>query len=421
MFASWLARFLIAAAAFCISAVIAIAQAPPAPQEPTYGQSRDFLARHTKLIELTGEGGVRVAICPEYQGRVMTSTCQGLEGASLGWINRVFIEAGDEDEHFNNYGGEDRFWLGPEAGQFGLWFAPDEAQILDHWLTPPALNDGAFKVVERAAEGVCRMQRRMKLQNAAKTAFHIDVTRTVRLLGPAAFANRFGTEAAQAASGLSCVGFESENVVTNRGRSWNETSGLLAVWILGMFPPDAETVILVPYRPGPVEALGPIVQNDYFGELPADRWKVLPEAVLFSGDGQWRAKIGISRRRARPLAGSIDFRRGVLTLVSYTMPDNPTEKPYVNNTWKLPQEEPFDGDVFNSYNDGPPEPGARSLGGFYELETMSPAAELNAGESFSHVHRTFHLTGELPALAAVARAALGIDLAAVRAAMLEKK
>ena len=82
----------------------------------SYGAVRDFLVSKTKVVELTGEQGQRVAICPEYQGRVMTSTTADVQGRSLGWVNTAFIESGDKDPHFNNYGGEDRLWLAPEGG-----------------------------------------------------------------------------------------------------------------------------------------------------------------------------------------------------------------------------------------------------------------------------------------------------------------
>jgi len=102
----------------------------------SYSQAKQFLSQHAKVLELTN-GNVRVAVCPEYQGRVMTSTCDGDSGASFGWINQKFITAGQPDPHFNNYGGEDRLWLSPEGGQFSLWFAPGAKQDLDHWFTPP--------------------------------------------------------------------------------------------------------------------------------------------------------------------------------------------------------------------------------------------------------------------------------------------
>jgi hypothetical protein len=65
----------------------------------------------------------------------------------------------------------------------------------------------------------------------------------------------------------------------------------------------------------------------------------------------------------------------------------------------------------NSYNDGPPAPGAEPLGPYYELETSSPAAELAAGESLTHVHRTLHFRGEETELDSVAKKTLGVSLA----------
>jgi hypothetical protein len=88
---------------------------------------------------------------------------------------------------------------------------------------------------------------------------------------------------------------------------------------------------------------------------------------------------------------------------------------YVNSMWEI-QEEPYGGDVVNSYNDGPPEPGARPLGPFYELETSSPALELGPGETGVHVHRTAHFQGSDDALDPIARAALGVGIAEIRAA-----
>jgi hypothetical protein len=84
--------------------------------------------------------------------------------------------------------------------------------------------------------------------------------------------------------------------------------------------------------------------------------------------------------------------------------------------WEI-QKEPFAGDVVNSYNDGPPAPGAKPLGPFYELETSSPAAALSPGDSLTHVHRTFHFQGGEAELDALARRLLGTSLAQVKAAL----
>ena len=71
----------------------------------------------------------------------MTSTCTGAEGLSFGFINAPYIEQGQINRHFNNYGGEDRMWLSPEGGPFSLWFKPGDPQDLEHWFTAPALNE----------------------------------------------------------------------------------------------------------------------------------------------------------------------------------------------------------------------------------------------------------------------------------------
>jgi hypothetical protein len=212
------------------------------------------------------------------------------------------------------------------------------------------------------------------------------------------------------------VGFSSENKITNTGPAMTKEGGLVSIWTLGQFAPGPQTVILIPYVAGDEAQLGPVVTSDYFGAVPADRLKILPSAVLFKGDGGHRSKIGISPRRARPVMGSIDFAAGVLTVVHFTLPADAAQQLYLNNAWVLPQPEPYRGDAANSYNDGPAVPGAKTLGGFYELETLSPAVPLATGDSLTHVHSTFHFQAADAELAKLAKVIFGIDLEEVRAA-----
>jgi len=90
-------------------------------------------------------------------------------------------------------------------------------------------------------------------------------------------------------------------------------------------------------------------------------------------------------------------------------------KAYVNSLWKL-QDDPYRGDVVNSYNDGPPQPGAQQLGQFFELESSSPALALAPGQSFTHTHSTVHLVGEHKALDMFARNVLGASLSEIERA-----
>ena len=54
----------------------------------------------------------------------------------------------------NVFGGEDRFWLGPEGGQYALYFKPDDPFDLDHWQVPDAFDWDTWRrepVVDRGA------------------------------------------------------------------------------------------------------------------------------------------------------------------------------------------------------------------------------------------------------------------------------
>ena len=387
-----------------------------------YGQVREYLARHTKILELVNEEGARVLICPEWQARVMTSSCDGLQGLSFGFVNKAFIDEGKPNPHFANYGGEDRFWLSPEGGPFSLWFKQGVEQILDNWFTPPALNEGAWPVISRPQDPFYRMHRKMEVVNASGTQFQLEVTRDIRLLNEFDLQKHLGDEVAEMIQGqkVKSVAYETINRMVNVGEPMQKEKGLVSIWILGMFNAGPETVIIVPYRQGDEATLGPVVKTDYFGEIPPERLKILPEAVLFLGDGKYRSKIGTSQKRAKNIAGSMDYQNNVLTLVQFTMPDDPTQHLYLNNMWKVPQEQPYVGDVFNSYNDGPVAPGKPGLGPFYEIESLSPAVELKTGEKLEHAQRTLHIQGDYGTLKTIAQKVLGVDLDVVKKTMLGK-
>ncbi|HUT25327.1 MAG TPA: DUF6786 family protein, partial [Sumerlaeia bacterium] len=184
-------------------------------------------------------------------------------------------------------------------------------------------------------------------------------------------------------------------------------------WILGMFQPTPKTTIVIPFNPGPEGRLGPKINDKYFGKVPAERLIVKDDALFFRGDGKCRGKIGIPPRRAKPICGSYDAARRVLTLVQYTKPEGAAD--YVNSMWEL-QKEPYAGDVVNSYNDGPAGPEGSLLGPFYELETSSPAAALKPQESITHIHRTFHFEAREKDLDAIARKTLGVGLREIKKA-----
>jgi hypothetical protein len=371
----------------------------------TFGDDVAFLKQHTDLIVLSDEAGqAKVAVAPAMQGRVMTSTAAGDEGLSFGWINRDLIASGEVQEHINVFGGEDRFWIGPEGGQYSIFFAKDVPFDLEHWYTPAAIDTEPFELVESDFTHAV-FKRDMQLTNYSDTVFDLRVDREVRLLTTDEAVKALGV---RPAANVKLVAFESINEMTNTGQKpWQKETGLLSIWILGMLTPSDTTTVVIPYVEGPEEDLGPIVNDAYFGKVPSDRLVAKGGTIYFSGDGRCRSKIGLSPERSKPVLGSYDSTGCVLTVVQYDKPEGVTD--YVNSMWEL-QKEPYRGDAVNSYNDGPPEPGKPPLGPFYELETSSPAAALGPAETIRHVHRTFHMQGTGQNLSTVAEAVLGVTV-----------
>jgi hypothetical protein len=389
----------------------AVTAGSPAPAAGTFQDDLAFLKAHTPVILLASEDGrAQVAVAPGYQGRVMTSTATGLDGASYGYIHRPVIEQGTRQPHMTVVGGEDRFWLGPEGGPFALYFKPGDPFDTEHWQTPEPIDWGAWPVTGQTAREVSFSQP-MTLTNYARTTFSLRVDRTIRLLGRADLAAMIGRDPGE----VDAVLYESDNRVTNTGTNvWRPESGLVSIWILGMLRPGPRTTVVVPYQAGPESERGPVVNDKYFGAQPPERLHVGPTAVFFRGDGTHRGKIGIPQPRAKDLAASYDPDRRLLTLVRFSLPAAPHG--YVNSMW-ADQPDPYNGDVMNSYNDGPLGPGQPPLGPFYEIESSSPAAALRPGESIRHVHRTVHLQGPQASLDAITRNVLGLSLEQITRAL----
>jgi hypothetical protein len=371
----------------------------------SFGEDLEFLKKHTTVVVLSEKaGGAQVAVAPALQGRVMTSTAGGERGLSFGWINRELFEAGKFAQHINVFGGEDRFWMGPEGGQFSIFFAKGASFDLDHWFTPAAVDTEPFEVVATGKDRA-RFRRSIQLANYSGTKFDVQVDREIRLLSTKDAWKRLGVSSADE---VNLVGFESVNRIRNTGKEpWRKETGLLSVWILGMYNPSPATTIVVPIKSGPESQLGKPVNADYFGTVPPERLVVKDNYLLFSGDGKYRSKIGINPNRCKPVLGSYDAANKVLTIVQFTFHEGQTD--YVNSMWKL-QDHPYAGDVANSYNDGPATPGAKPMGPFYELESSSPAAALAPGKSLEHIHRTIHLRGPELELDRIAQSLLGVSL-----------
>ncbi len=368
----------------------------------TFGEDVEFLKKHMPDAIVLGatDSDAQIIVAPSLQGRVMTSTASGTEGASFGWLNYDLIASGKSSPHMSAYGGEERFWLGPEGGQFSIYFKKGLPFTFANWQVPKEIDTEAFDLVS-STKTEAKFKKSMHFENYSGVALDLQVERNVRLLSLAQMNQLLGLDLPAA---LQTVGFETQNTITNMGqKAWDKTNGMLSIWILSMLNASEKTMVVAPVREG--EDLGPVYTDDYFGKVPADRLRHEKGLIFFKADAKYRSKIGISPKRALPFICSYDASSGVLTIAQFDIPAG--DQPYVNSKWEN-QKDPFSGDLVNSYNDGMND--GKQLGNFYEIESSSPAAALAPGQSLLHAHRTFHLKGTVDQLNVVSKKILGISV-----------
>jgi len=366
----------------------------------SFGQDLDFLKKYQNTLLLTSpdDDSAQVAVCGDLQGRVMTSTANGVQGNSYGWLNYKLLESGGFMPHISAFGGEDRFWLGPEGGQFSLYFQRGKKFIFDDWQVPPVIDSEPFELVT-SDKSKATFRKTASLTNYSGTKFEIMIDRSVEILSKVAIETALNLPLKD----IKTVAYETTNQLTNQGSDWKKDTGLLSIWILGMFNPSPKTSIIVPFKGGGNNASE--INDSYFGKVPAERLVIKDSVLYFKADGKHRGKIGLPPHIAKPVMGSYDAEKGILTVVIYDLTESGD---YVNSMWEI-QKEPYKGDAANAYNDGPVEDGTQ-MGPFYELESSSPAKALKKGQSIIHRSRTYHFEGDEKALNMLAKRLLGVPV-----------
>ncbi len=377
-------------------------QKVPQFEKGSFGYDLEFLRSKDSVIVLKN-GNAQVIVSPKYQGKVFTSTAMGLTGNSSGWINYKALSSGTLARHINAYGGEDRMWLGPEGGQFSIFFKPGDKMVFDNWQTPAGLDSESWDLTAHDSVTVS-MKKEMQLQNFSGTKFSVALNRQVKLLSDIELNQNLGITPDPS---VKWVGFETKNCLANAGNEkWTREKGTVSIWMLAMLTPSETGVVAIPYQQGDEKELGKVATTNYFGEIPADRIKIANGTLYFKVDGKHRSKLGLSEKRATTFAGSYDASHKMLTILQFNKPAPGAE--YINQLWEI-QREPFKGDVINSYNDGPLADGSQ-MGPFYEIESSSPAAFLAPGESLTHTQRIFHFVGDESKLTPISQKIWGISI-----------
>ena len=366
-------------------------------EKGSFGYDLDFLQKNQEVVTLkVNDGKSQVIVLPELQGRVMTSTADGLKGNSYGWMHYDLLASGEFQEHINPFGGEDRFWIGPEGGQYSIFFKKGTEFSFENWYTPAELDTEPFGI-EKQTETEVSFLKKMKLVNYQDFEFDIEVRRRVEIINKKQIEKDLQMPIGEE---ILSVAYLSDNEIINTGPlSWSKETGLLSIWILGMFIPSEHTTVILPYK----DSLE--LNTSYFGTIPPDRLTITDMHVLYKGNGTYRFKLGLPPKNTVPWIGSYDSQKNILTIVNFSFKGEGT---YVNSAWRM-QDNPYAGDVVNSYNDGPLENGDQ-LGPFFELESSSGTRELEPGESIRHIHKTYHFEGNPEELNKISREILGYDI-----------
>ncbi len=368
------------------------------PATGTFAYDVNFIKKYKSAIILgKNDSRSKVLVVGDYQARVMTSTSGGDAGRSYGWINYKLIESGKIPSHIYPVGGEDRFWMGPEGGQYSIFFKKGDPFDFDHWQTPALIDTEAFELVSSDSLQAT-YQKKSSITNNSGFTFDLEIQRKIQLLDSVSLASELGFFRS-----VNFVAYQTENSVRNIGtKDWKKETGLLSIWILGMFNPSDHTMIVLPHDE---ETENGKVTTDYFGTIPAERLQQKSNFISMKADGKYRGKLGIAPGIAKNVAGSYDADNHILTIVKFDLDKNAD---YVNSKWEQ-QKFPYRGDAVNAYNDGPLADGSQ-LGPFYEIESSSPARELKVGENVTHKSITIHLEGDESKLNEIAKTVLGVSL-----------
>ena len=380
-------------------------------EKVTFGYDLQYISRTDNPIVLTGDNGkAQIIVSANYQAKVFTSTVDGLSGKSLGYVGYKALDAETFDEHMNTYGGENRFWLGPEGGQYSVYFAPGKEQVYNNWHTPKPIDIEPWEVVGSDRKRVDFIKQ-MEVANYLGTRLTLRVDRTIELLETPQASRMLGVEIEPE---LGVVAYMTHNTVTNLNDfEWTKETGTICIWMLDMFNPAPEAVTVIPFVEGSEAELGKIATTDYFGEIPDDRLQIREGVLYLKTDGRFRSKLGLNGKRVKPVAGNYDPDAKRLTIVMFDVDKDAT---YLNQEWN-PAKDPLTGDAMNAYNDGPLDDGS-IMGPFFELESVSPAAFLRPNESLSHQHAVFNFAGEEAQLTKITEKLLGVSIQEIKSVFL---
>jgi hypothetical protein len=307
----------------------------------TYHDALNYLAQKTPVIELYNQLGGRVVVCPEWNGRVLTSTCEGLDGDSFGFVDVQAIDA----ERFENFGGE------------------------DHWTISPLVHPFS---VESIREHNAMLQRTLYMADANGKSVELHLSRSISLLHRQTLRTWFGDTIADLLeqTDVSMVGFCTENTI------WSQERGYIASRQRGMFNASPHTCIIISTLPKDFTSEPFSVEIDYLSGSPHGRVRHLSDTLLLRADGHGRCRATIPFSLSPPIFGAVECRAGTLTLWTFELPDN------------------SEGNIIQIDNSGGSPTPKPDWSAHYEINCFSPAHKLLPETPLLYNQCTLHLNAD---------------------------
>lgn len=363
--------------------------------QQTFEQDLAILKEIGDIEILTSEDAM-IAVSGKIQGRVFTSSSNGLNGTSYGYFNRKAIKNNHWKSKFSSLGGEDRLWFGPQFGDYSIFFDSNKNQNTDDAIIAKDLDTIAFQTIEKTEKYIV-FNAQMNIKNFSNFNFKLDVLRKVSILDSKEIERNLYLKIP---SEVSTVAFETKNTIKNIGNEmWNKQTGLLSIWNLGCMLPSKNSIVFIPTKGD-----SPKITN-YFTPIDDSRLKIIDGIIYYKADAEYLNKIGTLPENTLPIFGSYNPELNLLTIVEFTFNENGV---FVDSNTGV-QKNPYAGDVINIFNDGVYK-GGGPFGPFFELETSSDSKELHMGEGQSHTHKTYHFEGNEIELSKITQQLFGISI-----------
>ncbi|MEM9529260.1 MAG: DUF6786 family protein, partial [Bacteroidota bacterium] len=248
------------------------AEAPFA--EGTFGHDLDIL-NAVEDIQVLQSGQSLVAVSGALQGRVFTSSADGLEGPSFGWFKRTAFKDGSFKKHYSGLGGEDRMWFGPQFGKYSVFFPPGAKDTDEEMRMAPDLDTLNFTVTKQTDQEIVSSGQ-LRIGNFQGYTFTLAAERKVSILDRPTIEGQLDITLSDK---IKQVGFATQTTIENAGNAaWEKETGLLSIWILGCMVPSDSALAIIPFK-GDMDTV-----TNYFTPLDGSRVKIKDSTVYYRAD-----------------------------------------------------------------------------------------------------------------------------------------